>query len=217
MPARRLVHRRGGSRALRARRAQGRRREGDGSAGRGPDEGRAVRQPRGFRRPDRPAPAQPPPAGKPRRGWRVRRDQAGAGRGVRRRRDDPCSRGVGAGAARNGPGRPVRRQLGRGRADPPAARRIMDSRAAHGGGTGGVRLLFLRASGRCRQAPARRAQGQDLCRARRRPDRRGRACRRDDGRPGRGHALANLGARAPLHDGDSQRQLGPVHGDGVRR
>ncbi len=38
-----------------------------------------------------------------------------------------------------------------------------------------------------------------------------------DGGAGRGGALADLGARPPLHDGDALRQLRPVRGDGVRR
>ncbi len=51
-------------------------------------------------------------------------------------------------------------------------------------------------------------------------DARGRAYRgrrtrqRNDGRPRRGHALADLSPRAPLHDDDLERQLGPVRRDG---
>ena len=46
---------------------------------------------------------------------------------------------------------------------------------------------------------------------RRRPQRGG------HGGPGRGDALAHLGAGPPLHDGDAFRQLRPVRGDRVRR
>ena len=76
--------------------------------------------------------------------------------------------------------------LGGNGADPASARRVMDSRPAHGRRARGLRFLFLGPSGRCRAAPACSAQGQDVRRARGHPHRRGRAGQRDDGGAGRG-------------------------------
>ena len=74
------------------------------------ERGRAIRQPRGFRRADRPAPAQSPPARKPRRRGRVRRDQSRARGRICRRRDDPRPCRQRARSAHQRPGRAVRRQ-----------------------------------------------------------------------------------------------------------
>ena len=208
-PARRYFTVEDGARPLRARRAQGRRREGDGSAGRGAGARRAVRQPRGFRRAHRSAAAQPPPARKPRR--RAARSTASSPTAPR---CSPAAETILAHAASaheqrdSGQAGLFGVEFGRSRADPPAARRVMDAGAAHGGRARGVRLLFLGASGRCRAASACRAQGPDLRRARRYPHRRGRTRRRDDGRrwsrtsrwrtsaKGRRYMMASLSATA---------------------
>ena len=71
-----LFHGRGRRGPLRAWRVERRRREGDGGTGRGARAQRPFTQSRGFRRADRSAPAQPPPAREPGRGGRVRWHQA---------------------------------------------------------------------------------------------------------------------------------------------
>ena len=76
---------------------------------------------------DRPTAAQPPPARKPRRGRRVRQHQARPAGGVRRGRDDPRPCRERARPADQRPGGPVRWRIVRGRADPPAARRLLDA------------------------------------------------------------------------------------------
>ena len=142
------LHGRGRRGPLRARSAQGRRREGDGSAGRGAGAGRAFLKPRGFRGADRPAPLN----------RRQLESLAGAGAFDAIK---PERAAVFAGAEtilahaasahdqrETRAGRAVRRQFGRGGADPPAARRVMDDRPAHGRRARGVRLLFLGPSGR---------------------------------------------------------------------
>ena len=168
--------------------------------------GRAVHQPRGFRRADRPAPAQPPPARKPRRRGRVRRDQARP-----RRRSSPRPR----------PSSPM----------PPA--RTTSATSGQAGLFGGdIRPKSRRSACRATRAgrwpqrmaaerdafgfyfsahpvdaaapPARRAQGA-------RPSPSSPSCRIAEGeRVGatmaglvEGRALADLGQGPPLHDGDA--------------
>ena len=97
------------------------------------------------------------------RSTRIKPDRAAR---IRRRRDDPRPCRERARPAHQRPGRTVRRELGRSRADPPAARRDLDAGAAHGGRARGVRILFLGAPGRFAAAPARRAQGEDVRRDR---------------------------------------------------
>ena len=170
----------------------------------------AVRQPRRFRRADRSAAAQPPPARKPgrRRARSMCIDPTAPGVYAGRRN---ASSPIAASAARPAderPGRPVRRGRYRCRADPPAARpsagrwpsawraeseafgfyfsahpveQYRHLVAAHGART------YRRAVPRCRDV----ADGAPH--------------RRDDGRAGRGSALAHLGARPALHDGDPVR------------
>ena len=81
------------------------------------------------------------------------------------------------------PGRAVRRQSGRSRADPPAARRIVDAGPAHGGRARRVRLLFLGAPGRCVSATCSpRTRCETFAELADMPHRGGRARRRDHGR-----------------------------------
>ena len=167
---------------------------------------RAVRQPRGFRRADRPAAAQPPPAREPRRRRRVRlrstRTAPRCSPPPRRSSPMPPAPPTSATSGQHG--------LFGGAADGGVApiRLPRDATwtlaAAHGRRARGLRLLFLRPSGRRAAPSARRAQGQDLRRAGRDADAgRRRARVGDDGRPGRGRALADLGQGPPLHDGDA--------------
>ena len=109
---------RGRQGSLRVGRAEGRRRESDGVAGRRARRQRPVHQPRRFRRADRPAAAQPPPDRKPCRGGRVRLLLARSRRAVRRRRDHPRPRRQRRRAAVERAGRAVRR----GRATPGSPR-----------------------------------------------------------------------------------------------
>ena len=166
----------GGS--LRARRAQGRRRESDGDLGRRAGGRRAVRKPRRFRRAGRPAAAQPPPDRKPGRGRRLRCADPQPRLGLRSapRPSSPMPQApptsarpgrAGCSAAVQTPASP--------RSGCPATR--MEPGAADGGRARGLRLLFLRPPGRCARASARRPQGPAVRRAglaadggRRKPD-----------------------------------------------
>ena len=102
------------------------------------------------------------------------------------------------------PGRAVRRQFGRSRADPPAARRVMDAGPAHGGRARRLRLLFLGAPGRRRSAtcsPRTRCRTfAELAEIRIAEGERVGATMAG---AGRGRALAHLGQGPPLHDGDA--------------
>ena len=103
-----------------------------------------------------PRASQPAPDREPRRRRRVRLDRARPVGGVRFCRNHPCPCGERGRAAHQRAGRPVRRRerFGRG-AYPSCRRREMVAGAADGGGAGGVRLLFLRASRRPLPPPAR--------------------------------------------------------------
>ena len=142
-----------GARPLCARRAQGRRREGDGGAGRGARARRAVRQPRGFRRraSTRGCSTAASSKASPARARSTRSSPTGAA--VFAAAETILAHAASAHDQRDQrPGRPVRRQFGRGGADPPAARCVMDAGAAHGGRARRLRLLFLRPPGRCASA-----------------------------------------------------------------
>ncbi len=176
----------------------------------------AVQVTRRFRRAHRPAPAQPPAAGEPRRRRRLRCAQCRPRRRVRSRRDDPRPRRQRARTTRDRPGRPVRRSAAEAGADPAAARRIMVAGPAHGRRAGCVRLLFLGASGRRPEASARRPQGA-------RPSPNSPSLSIPEGE----RIAANMAALVedarwrtsargpPLPDGNPQRLVGPVRRDRV--
>ena len=96
-------------------------------------------------------------------------------------------------------------------------RRRAGSRRADGGREGGVRLLLLRTPGRPLFATCQDAR----CAAFRRPGRiqipENGPRRRDHGGPGRGSALAHVGTRGALPDGDDVRPIRPVRGNLLRR
>ena len=185
------------------------------------ERGRAVQQPRGFRRAHRShgcstaasSKASPAAGAFDEHQARPRRRYS-----PRPRRSSPMPR------ARTTSGPAARRACSaagsvRGRADPPAARRPLDAGPAHGRRARRLRLLFLGPPGRCAAPLARRAQGQAAS-----PSwptsasGRGRARRaRPWRRWSRKRPLAHLGPGPPLHDGDLSRPLGPVRCDGVRR
>ena len=149
----RAFHGRGRRGPLRARRAQGRRREGDGGAGRGARAGRPFASLEDFA-------ARIDP-----RLLNRRQLESLAGAGAfdelkpdraavfAARRDDPrpCRQRARAArpAARPGCSAAIRREA---RADPPAARRRVDAGPADGGRARRLRLLFLGPSGRCASA-----------------------------------------------------------------
>ena len=181
---------------------------------------RPVQVARRFRRAGRSAPAQPPPDREPRRRRRLRRARLQPRRGLRRRRDHPRPRRQRRRRARRA-GRAACSASGESNVVPirmPVGGDL-DAGPAHGRGEGGVRLLFLGPSGRPLPPPRRgpwRAElspssGRAAGAGRRRPHRRG------DGRAGRGGALAHLGARPALPDGDHVRCVGPVRRHRVRR
>ena len=183
---------------------------------------RPVQEPRRFRRADRPEPAQPPPARKPGRRRRVRlrstRDRAA----VFAAAETILAHAASAADQRDQrPARPVRRRSRRRRRpDPPAARRQLDSGRAHGRRARRLRLLFLGPSGRRTSATCsprtRCAASPSLASVAGPAD--GGALDGDDGRPGRGRALADLGQGPPLHDGDHvRRQSGQYRSDRLRR
>ena len=188
-------------------------------AGRRARRQRPVQEPRRFRRADRPALAQPPPDRKPRRGGRLRLLLARPRRAVCRGRNHPRPRRKRRRAKVERAGRAVRRgQRRRDRPDPPATRRELDAGRADDRRARCLRLLFLGPSDRSAAPSARRAQGPRLRRARfaagagrRRPD------HVDDGRAGRGSALADLGQGPPLHARDAQRRHRPVRRHRLRR
>ena len=175
-----------------------RRRESDGGAGRRARGQRPVRQPRGFRRADRPAIAQPPPDRKPCRRRRVRRARARPRGRVRSGRDDARPRGQRRRPALERAGGAVRRRGHASvRADPPAARaswtlaqRMAAERDAFGfyfsAHPVDAQRHLLAAHQVKTFARARLGSGGS----------RWRPLRRDHGRAGRGSALAHLGARA---------------------
>ena len=121
---------------------------------------------RRFRRPDRPAPAQPPPDRKPGGRRRFRRARTRPRRGVRRRRDHPrpCRQ-----RRRQREQRPAGLFGGDSRRGSPPIRLPRDASwtlaAAHGGRARRFRFLFLGPPGRRPTPFARRPQGADLRRA----------------------------------------------------
>jgi hypothetical protein len=210
--------RRGPCRPLRARRAQGRRRKGDGAAGRGARGERRVQVARRFRRAGRSAAPQPPPDREPRRRRRVRRAS---------RRTAPRSSPRPRRSSPTPPARPTRAPAGRAacsaaeqrRADPHA---VLSRRAGRWpSGWGRRRKRSASISPPTRSTNYRHlaeAHGAELRRARlacrRRPMA---AARRGDGRAGRGSALAHLRQGPALPDGDRVRLVGPVRRHRVRR
>ena len=213
------LHRRGRRRPLCPRRAEGRRREGDGGAGRGARTGRAVRQPRGFRCAHRSAAAQSPPARKPRRRGRVRRDQARTCRGLRRapRRSSPMRRArtSSARAARPACSASSTAEAAPIRLPRDASWTLAQRMAAERDAFGFYFSAHPVDASRHLLAAHKVETFAELADVR---DRRGRADRRDAW-PAlvEDSALADLGQGPPLHDGDAERQFGPVRRDRVRR
>ncbi len=156
-------------RALRARRAERRRRKSDGIPRRRAQVGGAIRQPGRFRQPDRSQIAQPATGREPGRCGRLRCDQSRPRDRACRYRNDSCPCRFGARTAHQRPARPVRRRRrgGEYRADPATNRCKLDHCRTDGGGTRRLWFLFLGTSGRYPASPARRAQGQELRRSRR--------------------------------------------------
>ena len=136
---------------------------------------------------DRPEVAQQAPARGARRGGGVRRARLQPRRRTRARRGYPRHGAIRRGGARQRTGRAVRRQPRPRPRDAGAAGQGVEPRRDDGGGEGRLRLLFLGPPGRGVRPCPDRAQGADLCRARRggTPGG-GRSLPGDDGRADRG-------------------------------